>query len=90
MGSGWMVHRLKDGFKFFYNVHSRKHEWKRPDGVSKDNSLLSREEIQVIPCTHLKSFSVVIAIKCVYCYWLKLMSRFKCVYWDWLTLMSHY
>ncbi|XP_059176256.1 ras GTPase-activating-like protein IQGAP1 [Physella acuta] len=45
-GSGWMMNRLRDGTKFFYNVHTGEHAWTRGDTIVKDYSLLTREEIQ--------------------------------------------
>lgn len=47
-GSGWMMNRLKDNTKFFYNVHTKQHAWTRGDNVMKDYSLLTRDEIQRI------------------------------------------
>ncbi|GFS24828.1 Ras GTPase-activating protein nGAP-like isoform X6, partial [Elysia marginata] len=47
-GSGWMMNRLKDNTKFFYNMHTNQHAWTRGDNVIKDYSLLTRDEIQRI------------------------------------------
>lgn len=47
VGSGWVMNRIKDGSKFFYNVHTKEYSWTRPDDVVKDNSILTKEEIQV-------------------------------------------
>ena len=46
-GSGWMMNRLKDGSKFYYNTKSKTYKWSRPDGVVKDHGQLNKEEIQV-------------------------------------------
>nr|KAI8756299.1 ras GTPase-activating-like protein IQGAP1 isoform X2 [Biomphalaria glabrata] len=45
-GSGWMMNRVRDGSKFFYNVHTGQHAWTRGDTIIKDYSLLTREELQ--------------------------------------------
>jgi len=45
-GSGWMMNRTKEGYKFYFNIVSEDWSWERPDGVKKDHSVLSREEIQ--------------------------------------------
>jgi len=45
-GSGWMMNRLKDGTKFFYNIDTADHAWSRGDTIVKDYSLLTKEEIQ--------------------------------------------
>ncbi|KAH9500962.1 Ras GTPase-activating-like protein iqgap1 [Bulinus truncatus] len=45
-GSGWMMNRVRDGSKFFFNVHTGQHAWTRGDSIIKDYSLLTREEIQ--------------------------------------------
>ncbi|XP_041369796.1 ras GTPase-activating-like protein IQGAP1 isoform X2 [Gigantopelta aegis] len=45
-GSGWMMNRLKDGSKFFFNIHTGEYLWSRQDGVIKDHALLTKEEIQ--------------------------------------------
>ncbi|XP_063433642.1 ras GTPase-activating-like protein IQGAP1 [Mytilus trossulus] len=47
-GSGWMMNRLKDGSKFYYNKHQDTFAWARPDDVVKDHSLLTKEEIQKV------------------------------------------
>ena len=47
-GSGWMMNRLKDGSKFYYNTNSEVYNWARPDDVVKDHSLLTKEEIQKV------------------------------------------
>ncbi|BFY98703.1 hypothetical protein BsWGS_01743 [Bradybaena similaris] len=47
-GSGWMMNRLKDGTKFFYNVNTGAHAWTRGDTIIKDYSLLTKDEIQRI------------------------------------------
>lgn len=47
-GSGWMMNRLKDGSKFFYNTHDQEYVWARHDGVNKDHSLLTKEEVQKV------------------------------------------
>lgn len=46
-GSGWMMNRLKDGSKFYYNNNTKEYKWSRPDGVVKDHGQLNKEEIQV-------------------------------------------
>lgn len=47
-GSGWMMNRLKDGSKFYYNANSELYAWARPEDVVKDHSLLTKEEIQKV------------------------------------------
>ncbi|XP_060062495.1 ras GTPase-activating-like protein IQGAP1 [Ylistrum balloti] len=47
-GSGWMMNRLKDGSKFFYNTHDQEYSWSRQDGVCKDHELLTKEEVQKV------------------------------------------
>ena len=42
-----MMNRTKDSFKFFFNTKSMEYTWSRTDDVIKDNSLLTKEEIQV-------------------------------------------
>ena len=46
-GSGWMMNRLKDNTKFFYNIDSGDHAWTRGTDIIKDYSLLNKEDIQV-------------------------------------------
>ena len=46
-GSGWMMNRVRDGSKFFYNIHTQEYAWTRREDVIKDFSLLTKEEIQV-------------------------------------------
>ncbi len=46
-----MMNRTREGFKFYFNIHTMENSWDRPDGVRKDHSLLTREEIQVIIST---------------------------------------
>ena len=46
-GSGWMMNRVRDGSKFFYNIHTQVYAWSRREDVVKDFSLLTKEEIQV-------------------------------------------
>ncbi|XP_012941932.1 ras GTPase-activating-like protein IQGAP1 isoform X2 [Aplysia californica] len=45
-GSGWMMNRLKDGTKFFYNIETGAHAWTRGDNIIKDYALLNKEDIQ--------------------------------------------
>ncbi|XP_056022517.1 ras GTPase-activating-like protein IQGAP1 isoform X2 [Ostrea edulis] len=45
-GSGWMMNRLKDGSKFYYNTQTKDYKWSRPEDVVKDHGLLNKEEIQ--------------------------------------------
>ncbi|XP_076443787.1 ras GTPase-activating-like protein IQGAP1 isoform X2 [Babylonia areolata] len=45
-GSGWMMNRVNDGSKFFYNVHTQEYAWTRREDVVKDFSLLTKDEIQ--------------------------------------------
>ncbi|XP_070211492.1 ras GTPase-activating-like protein IQGAP1 isoform X2 [Littorina saxatilis] len=45
-GSGWMMNRVKDGSKFFYNINTEEYAWTRRDDVAKDFSLLTKDEIQ--------------------------------------------
>ncbi|KAK3096452.1 hypothetical protein FSP39_000292 [Pinctada imbricata] len=47
-GSGWMMNRLKDGSKFYYNTTTKEYKWSKPDGVVKDNGILTKEEIQKV------------------------------------------
>ncbi|KAL3866731.1 hypothetical protein ACJMK2_044012 [Sinanodonta woodiana] len=47
-GSGWMMNRNKDGSKFFYNTKTGQYAWVRGDDVVKDDSLLTKEEIQKV------------------------------------------
>ncbi|XP_048258787.1 ras GTPase-activating-like protein IQGAP1 isoform X2 [Haliotis rufescens] len=47
-GSGWIMNRTRDGSKFFYNISTGEYEWFRQDGVVKDHSLLTKEEIQKV------------------------------------------
>ena len=47
-GSGWMMNRLRDGTKFFYNIHTHRHTWSRTDDIAKDFSLLTSDDIQVL------------------------------------------
>lgn len=46
-GSGWIMNRLKDGSKFYFNTNTKEYKWSRPDGVVKDHGQLNKEEIQV-------------------------------------------
>ena len=46
-GSGWMMNRTKDGHKFYFNVHTMEAGWEKAAGITKDYSLLTREEMQV-------------------------------------------
>lgn len=46
-GSGWMMNRNKEGTKFFFNTRSMEYLWCRTDDVVRDNSLLTKDEIQV-------------------------------------------
>ena len=45
-GSGWMMNRLNDGFKFFFNVNTLQYAFERAYDMDKDHTLLTREEIQ--------------------------------------------
>lgn len=45
-GSGWMMNRVRDGTKFFYNINTQEYTWARRDDIVKDFSLLTKEEIQ--------------------------------------------
>ena len=45
-GSGWMMNRTRDGYKFYFNVHSMEAGWEREDYMKKDHDLLTRDEIQ--------------------------------------------
>lgn len=47
-GSGWMMNRVGDGTKFFYNVHTCQYAWTRSDAIIKDFSLLTKDEIQSV------------------------------------------
>ena len=46
-GGGWMMNRTKEGYKFYFNVNTMEYAWERPKDVTKDHSILTREEIQV-------------------------------------------
>lgn len=46
-GTGWMMNRSPEGFKFFYNVITGDYAWVRNDSIIKDYSILTKEEIQV-------------------------------------------
>ena len=46
-GSGWLMNRTQEGYKFYYNVHTQQSAWEKPAGGQKDHSLLTRDEIQV-------------------------------------------
>ncbi|KAL8562627.1 hypothetical protein ACOMHN_011199 [Nucella lapillus] len=45
-GSGWMMNRVRDGSKFFYNIHTQEYAWTRREDIAKDYSLLTKDEIQ--------------------------------------------
>ena len=45
-GSGWMMNRLNDGFKFFFNINTLQYAFERSANMDKDHTLLTREEIQ--------------------------------------------
>ena len=55
-GSQWMMNRLKDGTKFFYNTDTGDHAWTRGDSIIKDYALLNKEDIQVILFTQYRFF----------------------------------
>lgn len=42
-----MMNRVRDGSKFFYNVHTKEYAWARREDIVKDFSLLTRDEVQV-------------------------------------------
>lgn len=42
-----MMNRTKEGYKFYFNVNTMEYAWERPKDVTKDHSILTREEIQV-------------------------------------------
>ena len=46
-GSGWMMNKLRDGYKFFFNVHTLEYSFERAESMKKDYNLLTRDEIQV-------------------------------------------
>ena len=46
-GSGWMMNRVRDGTKFYFNVITRDYSLERLDSIKKDYSLVTRDEIQV-------------------------------------------
>ncbi len=46
-GGGWMMNRTREGYKFYFNVNTMEYAWERPKDVTKDHSILTREEIQV-------------------------------------------
>ncbi|XP_029657707.1 ras GTPase-activating-like protein IQGAP1 isoform X1 [Octopus sinensis] len=47
-GTGWMMNRSPEGFKFFYNVNTGDYAWVRNDTIIKDYSILTKEEIQSV------------------------------------------
>ena len=42
-----MMNRTKEGYKFYFNVNTMEYAWERPKEVTKDHSILTRDEIQV-------------------------------------------
>ena len=47
VGSGWMMNRTHEGYKYYFNVHSMEAGWERTEAMKKDHSLLTKDEIQV-------------------------------------------
>ena len=45
--SGWMMNRIRDGHKFYFNAHQMAYSWEKMEEMKKDYSLLTRDEIQV-------------------------------------------
>ena len=45
--SGWVEHRSRDGYTYYYNNKTDKHSWTPPEGYEGTSPYLSREEIQV-------------------------------------------
>ncbi|KAK2148244.1 hypothetical protein LSH36_507g01001 [Paralvinella palmiformis] len=45
-GSGWMMNRVRDGSKFYFNVITKEYAFERLEQVKKDHSLVTRDEIQ--------------------------------------------
>ena len=66
-GSGWMMNRLKDGSKFYYNTHSKEYKWAKPDAVVKDHGILTKDEIQVSIKVQLFLSETGLERKCVSC-----------------------
>ncbi|KAK6188369.1 hypothetical protein SNE40_004554 [Patella caerulea] len=48
VGSGWIMNRLKDGSKFFYNANTGEYAWHRRDDIVKDHNILTKDEIQTV------------------------------------------
>ena len=46
-GTGWMMNKSNQGFKFYYNVNTGEYAWARNESIVKDFSILTKEEIQV-------------------------------------------
>ena len=57
-GGGWLMNRTKEGYKFYFNVNTMEYAWERPKDVTKDHSILTREEIQVGIVCQLREFFV--------------------------------
>ncbi|CAH1797463.1 unnamed protein product [Owenia fusiformis] len=55
-GSGWMMNRIREGHKFYFNCHNMEYSWERRPDCTKDFSLLNKEDIQAIiseaTCAH--------------------------------------
>ena len=45
--SGWMMNRVRDGHKFYFNANKMEYSWEKTEVMKKDYSLLTRDEIQV-------------------------------------------
>ncbi|XP_025077670.1 ras GTPase-activating-like protein IQGAP1 isoform X2 [Pomacea canaliculata] len=45
-GSGWMMNRVRDGSKFYYNTKTQEYTWARREDIVKDFSILTKEEVQ--------------------------------------------
>ena len=62
IGSGWTMNRTREGYKYYFNVHSMEASWERTEDMKKDHSLLTKEEIQVscIPVAIVNAVVIVI------------------------------
>ena len=46
IGSGWMMNRTREGYKYYFNVHTMEADFVRKDYMKKDSGLLTRDEVQ--------------------------------------------
>ncbi|ESN91702.1 hypothetical protein HELRODRAFT_108462 [Helobdella robusta] len=45
-GSGWMMNKLSNGSKYFFNINTMEGSWKKESNIVKDYSLLTRDDIE--------------------------------------------